>query len=113
MCDKKSMSFRGAERSGVRFGGRPQGGRHRRQAGCIMRVDAGGVATSRPWSSQGDCAGATETSVPGVAVALVVLHDGGRPVVGCNAVRFGGSYSIRDFRIPIEIYVLPFSGAFE
>ena len=37
MCDKKSMSFDGAERSGARFGGRPQGGRYRRQAGTLAR----------------------------------------------------------------------------
>ncbi|OZD06521.1 hypothetical protein CH275_09895 [Rhodococcus sp. 06-235-1A] len=60
MCDKKFDLFSGAERSEARFGGRPQGGRHRRQAGCITRVDAGGVATSHLWSSRGDCAGATE-----------------------------------------------------
>ena len=34
MCDKKFDLFYDVKRSGARFGGRPQGGRHRRQAEC-------------------------------------------------------------------------------
>ena len=60
MCDKKSTLFYGAERSGVRFGGRPQGGPHRRQAEHPIARRRGGVATFRPWNSRDDCAGATE-----------------------------------------------------
>ncbi len=52
-----------AVRSAAELGseGRPQGGRHHRQAECITRVAAGQRATSHLRSSPGDCAGATET----------------------------------------------------
>ena len=52
-----------AVRSAAEFGseGRPQGGRHRRQAECETACRRRRVTTSHLRSSPGDCAGATET----------------------------------------------------
>ena len=48
----------GAKRSSIRWTPQVAGTAGRRDAGPL--VDAGGVATSRPCSSRGDCAGATQ-----------------------------------------------------
>ena len=61
MCDKKFDVFYGAERSGARFGGRPQGGRHPPAGGMRDRSSSpAGWPPPTYGHRQDDCAGATE-----------------------------------------------------
>jgi hypothetical protein len=85
---RKQLLFNrfGAARSGVRFGGRPEGGRPPTggYSAAIRVVDG---ATSVLWVTHGDCAGATEAGhVLRAAVAPSVGHFKGacvRSVDGC------------------------------